>query len=630
MVAAQEFLRADPPDWVLPIEMPGLPDDLYRHIYNGEAFHLVDRQIRWQDDKFLIYSRIASEAANRSGLEAVSTFVRDFDPNVETMTLVRLDVIRDGERVSLRDDLDAELFRREEGLEAGIIDGTLSAYIQIPGIQIGDIVDAAVIWERGSYVQGDLYDTSITMEYGVPTGLTRLVATIPPDPALVIGGIQSGLNHEVQALASGHSRHIWTWPATPPRVLDDQVPPEYDPFGHVSFTAYSSWGAIGDALAPHYLRPYALTPEWIAKTDAIRAEFPTDEERAFAALRMVQEEIRYVGLEVGAGGYFARSPQTVTENHFGDCKDKALLLKTVLDHLDIPAVVALANMDTGHGIPARVPSLSAFNHMITGISLNDDWFWVDPTASFEAGLTHSANQPDYGWVLPVDGQGTGLVEIKHRIPERGSEHITETMTFTPFGMVLVADTKLTGSGAVNARRRWATTPVEDISRDYTKYYAERFPGLRATLQPKIEDDLTNNTVRILEYYLLPRTALDDPSLRSDFPFYSIHLFDRIPKVQISPRKDPLYLYSPYRLSHRIQVRNGPIEFEPPEDTSVSSPAFTHAFSGRAWEGGNMDLSWDTTFLQRVIPADQVAGTIKAARRTRDVRGWVWDLTQVEE
>ena len=44
------------------------------------------------------------------------------------------------------------------------------------------------------------------------------------------------------------------------------------------------------------------------KVDQIAADHATPDARAYAALRLVQDEIRYVSLSVGAGGYFARPP----------------------------------------------------------------------------------------------------------------------------------------------------------------------------------------------------------------------------------------------------------------------------------------------------------------------------------
>lgn len=77
--------------------------------------------------------------------------------------------------------------------------------------------------------------------------------------------------------------------------------------------------------------------------EAIALAHATPEARAFAALRLVQDELRYVSLSVGAGGYFARSPVEVIAARTG---------KLVLQgggkghHTDRAVAVALAYLQT--------------------------------------------------------------------------------------------------------------------------------------------------------------------------------------------------------------------------------------------------------------------------------------------
>jgi transglutaminase-like putative cysteine protease len=66
-------------------------------------------------------------------------------------------------------------------------------------------------------------------------------------------------------------------------------------------------------------------------------------------LARMGKEIRYTGVELGAGGIIPRSPVDTLRRKFGDCKDKAVLLTVLLRALDIPAQVALLSAGEDQG-----------------------------------------------------------------------------------------------------------------------------------------------------------------------------------------------------------------------------------------------------------------------------------------
>jgi len=49
---------------------------------------------------------------------------------------------------------------------------------------------------------------------------------------------------------------------------------------------------------------------------------------------MLQQTIRYMGVEVGVGSHTPTHPNAVLTRRFGDCKDKALLVLNMLDALE--------------------------------------------------------------------------------------------------------------------------------------------------------------------------------------------------------------------------------------------------------------------------------------------------------
>jgi hypothetical protein len=104
----------------------------------------------------------------------------------------------------------------------------------------------------------------------------------------------------------------------------------------------------------------------------------------------VQQEVRYVAVEVGVGGFRPSPPQETLDRRWGDCKDKALLLIDMLAAAGIPAHPALALASDDERIDRELPSPTQFNHLIvavpaTAVAVSDGdavaggYLFVDPT-----------------------------------------------------------------------------------------------------------------------------------------------------------------------------------------------------------------------------------------------------------
>ncbi len=107
----------------------------------------------------------------------------------------------------------------------------------------------------------------------------------------------------------------------------------------------------------------------------------------------MQNNIRYVAVEVGKERWLPRSAEKTFGNGYGDCKDKTTLMRAMLNSLDILALPVLCNSDSY--VDTRLPSPFQFNHIIIAISLKDqkipekynnaiinDWLFFDPTNQY--------------------------------------------------------------------------------------------------------------------------------------------------------------------------------------------------------------------------------------------------------
>ena len=119
-------------------------------------------------------------------------------------------------------------------------------------------------------------------------------------------------------------------------------------------------------------------PEW-EKT------YQSPEDRMAAALAFVQDEIRYMGIEVGPNSHEPNDPSLVFERRFGDCKDKAYLFCTILQAMNINACEALVHTENMGVIADWLPSPYDFDHVVAHVRLNGKTYWLDPTEVHQGG-----------------------------------------------------------------------------------------------------------------------------------------------------------------------------------------------------------------------------------------------------
>ncbi len=107
----------------------------------------------------------------------------------------------------------------------------------------------------------------------------------------------------------------------------------------------------------------------------------------------VQHQIRYVAIEIGIGGFQAHMAGDTLSNRYGDCKDKATLLVTMLHEIGIESYLVLVDSHRGVVNPA-LPTPWTFNHAIVAIKVPND---VDPSP-----LYAMVDDPKLGQILFFD------------------------------------------------------------------------------------------------------------------------------------------------------------------------------------------------------------------------------------
>ena len=130
-----------------------------------------------------------------------------------------------------------------------------------------------------------------------------------------------------------------------------------------------TWNDIGAWYASLTNASRVPSPELQQKVAELTTGISDPLQKMQALATYVQQQIRYVAIEIGIGGLQPHPAAEVFKHQYGDCKDKATLMSTMLKQIGIDSYYVMIDTDRGIVNP-EFPSLRG-NHMIMAIRLPD-------------------------------------------------------------------------------------------------------------------------------------------------------------------------------------------------------------------------------------------------------------------
>jgi hypothetical protein len=148
--------------------------------------------------------------------------------------------------------------------------------------------------------------------------------------------------------------------------------------------------------------------------------------------RWVAQDIRYVALELGIGGYQPRTVDSVIATGFGDCKDKASLFIAAMSAIGVDAYPVL--LEAGGGSYRSLPTIGAFNHEIAAIKRGNGYEFVDLTSEFSPlGTLPYPDEDTFALIVHPDGR-TEEVTTPPDPPGANRSDVLVTGALTPEGV----------------------------------------------------------------------------------------------------------------------------------------------------------------------------------------------------
>lgn len=589
--APQPYHLAPEPGWVrhasdAPFAAPAAS------VEQGDAdFLLVDHQVRL-NEVTTQYSRFVEQLVSQASVDGAGQLSFRVDPEHEHLLLHSVRVFRGGRAIDKLADARVSLLNREEQLDSGLIDGRVTVHALLRDVRMGDVLDYSFTIERKDPIGARGYHHWFDTQWSAPVRRFRLRVLRPQDRPLIIKD-ESRLPKPVESRAGEWTETAWN--ANDIAALKDESerPSWFYFYPRIEISEFADWNAVRDWAIPLYAVSQAPDDGMKALLAELRAEKSTGA-RILKTLRFVQDDIRYVGLEMGAGAYRPSQPGVVLARRYGDCKDKVLLLVTLLRELGVEAVPALVNSVSGRGVAERLPSPGAFDHVIAKVRLDDRDYWLDATTSGQGGTLDTMAQADFGAALPIEPGKAGLARIPPRTVDFPINHVVETFDLrngvnkkAPLKVV----TQYRSHQADTMRVRLRTSTASEIGKGYLDYYRKTFSDIRAIRPLVIRDDRVANLVEIEENYEIDTPFQEDAEGARKLSFEAYLVTERVTKPADMVRSTPLARVLPLHVRHEVVAYLPPDWLMESSTTDIADPAFEY-HSKAQFAAGKLELAYE--------------------------------------
>lgn len=617
------------PDWVTERTLPAASAQRIATAESGTAYLLVDEQFRSHATGHDDWFRLATVVANRSGLESGGKLTVSYDPSFQTVGIHFVHLIRDGKVIDLTRDTAFRVVEREDDLDDGIISGSLKLIANLRDVRVGDVVDYAMTFHSRSPLWPGQSFYHFTERYSDPVALHALRLIWPAGAAPRYKAINSDLSFAVRKAASGDGTE-WEWIAADPPAskAENDVPATAFFWGKVDVSTMKDWAEVSRWALGLYQGDESLPDDFAARLDAIAKASPAQADRFTAAVRYVQDNIRYVGEELGEGSYVPRRPKTVLERGYGDCKDKSLLLSIALRRLGIDAAPALVTTIAGARLPDRLPSPLQFNHVIVRAVVDGKVIWIDATGSHSGGLGTKIVPSDLGYALPIREGQTALEKIAGYAELAGRETVLERFTIDEKADVplkLHVETHFTDARADGVRASWASNSAKSIADENLKFYRERFPGLTASKPLELADDRDANALTMIEDYTLTRDAFAKGKLGSKLITRAFSLRGILPDRQGNPRVSPLAISAYLVNEHAIEMHVADRALDGWDDLDEKAGPVSFTRRSTSLPDGLRIVYTINTGTRFEVPSSDAEAVYALSDKIKDVMGTEWYL-----
>jgi Flp pilus assembly protein TadD/transglutaminase-like putative cysteine protease len=311
----------------------------------------------------------------------------------------------------------------------------------LPAISVGAIVEEEItIRETVPFFAAGVVERSV-LNRSVPVNKTRIIVSHPESlPFRYVMQQMPSAKVNKTSHDGIETIEIEDGPYEARSEKLTNLPPDVPRGPQVEFSTGTSWQNVVAEyarLSNDKLR-VADVQSLLGKINLKASSRPELIRRLVAALH---KNVRYTGVEFGEASIVPQYPSETLKRKYGDCKDKAALLVTMLRALNIPANLALLSTGPGQDINPELPGMGVFDHAIVFVpaSGSEPELWIDATAQYSR--VGDLPRMDHGrWALIVEQNNTALKKIPAFTAAQNLHRELREFTLAEFGLASIRET----------------------------------------------------------------------------------------------------------------------------------------------------------------------------------------------
>ncbi len=548
---AVSFNVAPAPAWVKPVTPPN--ESAIERESPSLFFVLVDRQQRIEPRAF--YYHDMRKVISEKGVQDGASLSVSFNPAFEKLTLHCMRVIRNGVSSDRLNRSQIKLIPSEDDPQRLVYHPYYTAQTTLDDVRVGDLIEFAYTIEGANPLLQGKCGELFPMQWSVPVGRSFLRIIYSSQRKLKFQA-RNDATQPVVVEDKGITERSYEARNVPGLKVEDDTPNDYLPKRQLQVSEFDNWAALAQWAVPLFESEPPRSHEFNDELGVLQA-IQDPEQRVVAALRFVEDEIRYIAFDSGPGAQRPTSLDEVMRRRFADYKDKVVLFVALLRRTGIDAAPALVSNSCWSSVRERLPSPRIFDHAIAQVHLGESTYWLDPTRTGQRGPLSQIYVANYGHALVLRPDSKELtafhappaslayrkVESHYRIPAPGKNGELDVIT------------DYRGLAADLTRTSFRESTREEIQQGYLDYYTRIFPEIKAQKEPWYEELPAQNGCRVTESYVIPNIW----QLSEDKEHYKIFLkpgdiYSALGNSASAQRNQPLAYDYPKQVVEGINVQ----------------------------------------------------------------------------
>lgn len=490
-------MRSGPvPDWVV----PRVFDESFKPSNGAQITYLLtDNQIHAERHELYVNQVIRLETME--AIQHWSQWRLQFEPKRQLVTLHSLKIRRGQNEIDQANLDKAHFMRREEGLENFVIHGWFTLLMILEDVRPGDILDFAYTLESSSELFPNHGECFFTLPQGMSVGQYHFAVQFADVR-------QRKWRSSSTKLAPFEKREngmtFWEWTG------ENYIVPKLEvntPSWHIGYL----WIQVSD-FTDWQMIAAGISKMWVAQTDdstiaelarEIQSQESSLPRRIERAIRLVQDECRYLSVNLDFGGQVPTPPGAVARRRYGDCKDLSFLLVNLLRKMGIRARPLLVNSFLRKSLHDFMPGPSLFNHVIVEMDFDGRRRWIDTTLKQQGGGIFNRYIPDFECGLPVDATAVGLVKSpRPEIPNLFDLHEHVLLDTKNDSSLMAVTLRTEGSQADLHRSQFNKLGLEEWSKQRLESMVNRYRSAKRFGMLKCRDDREANVFILSEVFAI--------------------------------------------------------------------------------------------------------------------------------